>query len=369
MNGMYRSLVIATMLLSLSFNCIFTGTRILEADSAPIIGTAFAANGNLYAGTCDGTLHKWDTKDWSHDEISLEITSNRGKAGLGFDAQLPNGETQEATVNKNYLIQFSLSPDNKTLAASNAHGDILLWNVENLNANYSLLIEGNGKPVFTLEWSTNSQYLAAGSTQGTMYVFEPAHKGLVAFRCDLVGSIGSMSWSPDSLQVVYSKAHFKYGEKSATIWNPFTDDQQTFDLYGGSLGVSHMQWSSNGQYIAAATFDHKIIIWDAYAGQQVNEFSIPNEYKIRTLVWSPDSKYIATIGIGGTLVVLDPSQGTVRDYPRFFEQGAAAFYNSSWSRDENMIAGGCENGCVVVFDKEEVKRLLKLERFASLFKS
>lgn len=120
--------------------------------------------------------------------------------------------------------------------------------------------------------------------------------------------MSTLVWSPDGKYFASGMA-----DQTISIWDA-DSGKVTQTLRGHELEIRDdgirrpayiycSEWSPDGKYLASASSDQTIRIWDTNNGQQVNMWRGPSEMKV--VAWSPDGSKIAVGGSGNKVTVLD----------------------------------------------------------------
>jgi WD40 repeat protein len=167
----------------------------------------------------------------------------------------------------------------------------------------------------------------------------------------------SLAWSPDSQRLAVLQ--YSHQGSDVQIWDATT---------GGNRVTTHMQnliycmvWSPNGKWIALAGLGTDIAIVDAQTGALVHQYSVgtvaerlpagggssrlsallpasggPSQ-TIRSLVWSPNSQWLAvTMEASGNVSIVDAQTGTL--IHRFTYGTGYTIDVASWSSDGKYLA-------------------------------
>ncbi|KAJ0266258.1 WD40 repeat-containing protein [Hirschfeldia incana] len=110
----------------------------------------------------------------------------------------------------------------------------------------------------------------------------------------------------------------------------------TATLTGHQQLVNHVSFSPNGQWIASASFDKSVKLWDGVTGNFITGFRghVKSVYQIS---WSADSRMILSCSADSTLKVWDIRTKRLKhDLPGH----AAEVYAVDWSPDGEKVASG-----------------------------
>jgi WD40 repeat protein len=113
---------------------------------------------------------------------------------------------------------------------------------------------------------------------------------------------------------------------------------QLYTYRGHIDRVSAVQWSPDGKFIASASDDGTMQIWDATTGRRVTAYRGVT-HLVLTLAWSPDGKYIAVGGDNTNVVVVD-LMGKIHFAYSSEAQVVAAL---AWSPDGKYLSSASAN--------------------------
>jgi WD40 repeat protein len=206
--------------------------------------------------------------------------------------------------------------------------------------------------VWDVALSSSGQTLAVASTAGVELYNLPA-LGLMRLLEGHTGQLFSVSWSPDGARVAAGS-----GDNAIYIW----------DAIGGGLlhtlddpnGVEQVAWSPDGAFLASRTSDGAFRVWDAANGQVLHTWEREADCAAVHLTWLPDG---GRLGVGcrymdgdGKVTVWDIA---TRRAVRVLDH-TTGVHRMVWSPDGALLASGCLDGVVRVWDGRSGEELYAL---------
>lgn len=172
----------------------------------------------------------------------------------------------------------------------------------------TLLFQEHTAAVLSVAWSPDGRYLASGSTDGSVQVWEAlTGRPILSYRGHQrwlkLGAVQAVAWMPIT-QAQLSLPHYSIISASldgtVQLWDASTGvTLLTYKNHDGQ-GVYAAAWSPDGQSIASAGADSSVQVWSAADGRLIYTYR-GHQGIIVAVAWSPDGAQVASAGSDSTI--------------------------------------------------------------------
>ena len=205
--------------------------------------------------------------------------------------------------------------DDRVVASGSRDGTVVLTRLGQPADTLQVAPSGSGVAVLSLTWSPGSRYLATGSSDSMVRVFD-LQKGVQALT--LRGhhaAVRAISWSPSEVYVASSSdageilVHRVQG--SVALMLRFDHPPSPHSPASEAAAIGHLQWAPFQQtLLAAATDDGAASLWEATpdGGVGTSPLHIFREHVAACtgIQWSPVNQHLlVTSGADGRLLFYD----------------------------------------------------------------
>jgi WD40 repeat protein/serine/threonine protein kinase len=129
--------------------------------------------------------------------------------------------------------------------------------------------------------------------------------------------------------------------------------------------VNSVSWSPDGKQLVTGSDDGTAKVWNATDGREL--FVLKGHTNgVGPVSWSPNGKWLATGGAGGTAKIWDAEDG--REL-RTLKGHTSQVRSVSWSPDGERLATGCDSGTAKVWEAVDGHELLMLEAHTQIVTS
>ncbi|MBB5341454.1 hypothetical protein [Tunturiibacter gelidoferens] len=233
---------------------------------------AFSPDGlRLATASADGTAREWDAG------TGLSLLTIDGQSGpINAVAFSPDGK-QLATGGDNNIVELwdsvtgkemrrlvghigvvnalTFSPDGKWLASGSSDGTARIWDLA-IQRKEPLTLPGNDNPVWDVQFAPDGKRLATASGDGTARIWDIEHiwKEPLVFpfrskllRRDQPASVYTISFSPDGESLATAGT-----DERIVIWDARDPNKDTRTLYAQWSPVSQVAFSRQGKHLGAS---------------------------------------------------------------------------------------------------------------------
>lgn len=269
-------------------------------------------------------------------------------SGLKTNKQVEFERHWQGTLS-DYATAIAWSPDGKTLAASSAAGEVVLYQETGI-FQATPLQAGNGHSVSSLAFSHDGQFLATGGQNGQLNIWrvQAASPDLIATVKNSSAWIDRMAWSPTQNQLAFSLG------KYVQIWDAALDDIATTLNFDTSSALD-ITWHPDGQRLTVGGYQG-VKIWTADDWDD-DPYLLTLPSASVAIAWSPDGRYIASGNLDRTITVLEwenPHPWVMRGFPGKIRQ--LAWSDVPTKAGASLLACASAEG-IVVWEKQEDESL------------
>ena len=278
---------------------------------------------------------------YSSDGALLAVASSIGV--WLYDAQTYQ-ERAVLTGHTDGVLSVAFSPDGQTLASGSRDDTVRLWDVATGTLQQTLTHTGS---VTSVAFSPDGQTLASGvdGWTSTICLWDVATGVLQYTLLAHKGGLSSVAFSPDG-QTLASAGGW---DALVSLWDVATGTfQQSLAGHTAVTLLRSVAFSPDGSMLASAGGwrDKTVRLWDVATGTLQQTLTGHTDI-VESVVFSPDSRTLASGSIDATVRLWDVATGTLQHTLTEYTAGVLSVV---FSPDGRTLASGSEDGTVFLWD-------------------
>lgn len=220
-----------------------------------------------------------------------------------------------------------------------------------------LTLHGHGQTVWSVAFSPNGRWLATGSGDRTIKLWQPASGSQAATLLGHSGSVHALAFSPDGKRLASGSRDFTVKLWDTESWN------EVATLRGHTNAVRAVGFSPSGEFLVSAGEDKTIRWWSLATTQQIA--TLPSGFTIEQLGFAPDGSEIAACGADAKVHFWDCA--TREELPAV-QLHQVHLLDLAYSTDGRILATSSYDGTIKLWDTAVRKELATLGRGAPVYR-
>jgi WD40 repeat protein len=233
-----------------------------------VLCLAFSKQGcKLVSGDTKGVVKTWEVRDGA-TPTDPSLTLQQCRSGL-------------------YAVLFS--PDDQKVASAFHDGEVVIWNAQ--SGKKVITITGKEGAVYCIAWSPEGKVIACAGWTERIFLFS-VETGVLLGICKGGGSNHVMCLVfGATCEQLYSAG----SDNCIIVWKVVMKEEPRIvrKLQGHTDALFGMARSPNNKYIASASRDQTVCLWDVDTGRIVSRLRAHRD-NVVSVAWSPDGEYLAS---------------------------------------------------------------------------
>ncbi|OUM51455.1 hypothetical protein BVG19_g557 [[Candida] boidinii] len=163
---------------------------------------------------------------------------------------------------KHAIHAIKWTPDARRVVVSSHSGEFTLWN--GLTFNFESIMQAHDSPIYSLDYSHNSDWLLSADEEGTIKYWQPNFNNVNIIRKAHDNAIQDLVFSPNDSKFVSCS-----DDQTLKIWE-FSSSKEERVLKGHHWDVKCCDWHPTLGLIVSGSKDNLLKFWDPRSGKNIS---------------------------------------------------------------------------------------------------
>lgn len=346
--------------------------RLIDEHIDAIFCLAYSPdNKTIATGTSDKKVILWDV---ANGDLKTTLTGHTNRihslyyspngttlASWGYDYLLilwdtASGDRKVIIKPNGWVNSVAFSPDGTTITAACGDKTLRSWDTSTGKLKNSLL--GHKGQVGSIAYTADGTIIVSGSSHDKTVRLWHATSGLPKRVFQLLDQISIFVYSPIDITVA-----LKYEDNKVDLWDVLARERKVTLEGQQDYFIYHFTYSPDATTVACLNSNaEKLNVWNASNGSLIASLSTGKTQGRESThsghtrwefpyVYSPDSTTIAG-GYNNSIRLWDVNSGTIKATLKHSDW----VYGFAFSSDGTLIAIGCKDGTVLLWDVNQISK-------------
>jgi WD40 repeat protein len=244
-------------------------------------------------------------------------------------------QQQSLSGHTDLVYDLAFTPNARFLASGSVDGTVRLWDVTSGQTIHTLRHSGG---VCRLAMSPDGSLLASGGLNRSVKLWDLETGQVVHTFGSFDGAVCGLDFSPDGALLATGSV-----DQSVKLWD-VESGQLRHNLTGHTSAVFSVAFAPDGIWLASGSArpELHIKLWDVESGQEVHTLT-GQETDVHDLVFSSDGSLLAAVGPIAEVKLWDTTSGQV---PQDLQGHNGNVFGIAFSVDGTLLASSADDGTV-----------------------